>query len=47
MVKLNRVKEAIEDYTVAVTYYPEYGLAYYNRSVAYHRLAKKQKLVKI
>jgi hypothetical protein len=26
---------------VAITYYPDYGLAYYNRSVAYHRLGKK------
>jgi len=40
MVNLNRVTEAIEDYTTAITYYPDYGLAYYNRAQAWHRLGK-------
>ncbi|HAC25771.1 MAG TPA: hypothetical protein DCE81_12740, partial [Cytophagales bacterium] len=34
LTKMNRLREAIEDYTVAITHYPEYGLAFYNRGIA-------------
>ena len=40
MSKLNRWKEAIEDYSVAITLNSEYGLAYYNRSIAYQGAGK-------
>jgi tetratricopeptide (TPR) repeat protein len=46
LVKLNRFAEAIEDYTVAITYYPQYGLAYYNRSLTWHRLGNKAEACK-
>ncbi len=37
MMQLNKVKDAIEDYTIAITHYPEYGLAYYHRALAKQR----------
>ena len=40
MSKLNRWTEAIEDYSVAITLNSEYGLAYYNRSIAYQGAGK-------
>jgi tetratricopeptide (TPR) repeat protein len=35
---MNRLSEAIEDYTVAILYYPEYGMAWFNRAIVNHRL---------
>ena len=40
MSKSNRLKEAIEDYSVAIHHYPEYGLAFYNRALTYHKLGQ-------
>lgn len=39
MSKSGRWKEAIEDYTVAIGIDPQYGLAFYNRAIAYQSLA--------
>jgi tetratricopeptide (TPR) repeat protein len=36
--KQGKYKEAIDDYTVALTFSPEYGYAYYNRAIAKQKL---------
>jgi tetratricopeptide (TPR) repeat protein len=36
--KQGKYKEASEDYTVAITYNPDYAFAYYNRAIAFQRL---------
>jgi tetratricopeptide (TPR) repeat protein len=38
--KQNRPKDAIEDYTAAITWDGEYGKAYYNRALALEKLGK-------
>jgi len=35
--QLNKVKDAIEDYTVAITHQSEYGIAFYHRGIAKQR----------
>ena len=40
MMKLNRVADALEDYGLAIFYYPDYPAAYYNRALAYHKHGK-------
>jgi tetratricopeptide (TPR) repeat protein len=37
-----KYNEAIEDYTAAITYQSDYGVAYYNRAIAYYRLNKME-----
>jgi tetratricopeptide (TPR) repeat protein len=37
---MNRINEAIEDYSLAIFHYSEYGAAYYNRALAYHKSGK-------
>ena len=37
MMQLNRMKDAIEDYSIAITHQPEYGIAYYHRGIAKQR----------
>jgi tetratricopeptide (TPR) repeat protein len=41
--KKGRYHEAIELLDIAIFYYPEYSLAYYNRAIAYHALGDKEK----
>ncbi|MCI0750705.1 MAG: tetratricopeptide repeat protein, partial [Flammeovirgaceae bacterium] len=38
--KTGRYEKAIEDYTVAMTYWPDYAAAYYNRAIVYYKLKK-------
>ncbi len=37
MLEVKRIKEAIEDFTIASTLKPEFGLAYYSRALAHQR----------
>ena len=36
LIKLNKYEEAIQNYDMAIFYYPSYGLAYFNRGIAKH-----------
>ena len=36
--KQGRTEDAIEDYTVAITFSPDYANAYYNRAIARQKL---------
>jgi tetratricopeptide (TPR) repeat protein len=38
--KQERYKDALEDYTSALAYQPDYGHAYFNRAIAYYKLRR-------
>ena len=38
--KLERYEDAVEDYNVALVYYQDYALAFYNRAMAKMKLKK-------
>ena len=42
MSKLNRQKEALQDYGVAIALASDYPLAYYNRAIAYQNTGMKK-----
>jgi tetratricopeptide (TPR) repeat protein len=42
LVKLERYADAVEDYTVALLYKPDYSIAFYNRGLAKSKLKKNE-----
>jgi tetratricopeptide (TPR) repeat protein len=41
LAKLGKLQEAVEDYTVAITYVPNYASAFFNRAMVLNRLKQR------